>query len=121
MQKVKSVQIGKQSFTLKELNTRAVWDLMNNEQGGNEAGAGFPERFGALLTMACPELTKEALLDLYPSEIKELWVAFEEVNADFLEVVRQFGIDLALIEAVRGVVKASIEQFACSLPTGTVQ
>lgn len=121
MQKVKTVQIGKQSFTLKELNTRAVWELMNNEQGAGEPGAGFHERVSALLAMACPELNKEALLDLYPSEIKELWVAFEEVNADFLEVVRQFGMDRALIEAVRGVVKTSIEQFACSLPMATVQ
>jgi hypothetical protein len=118
MQKIKIVQFEKKSFTIKELNMRAVWDLVNSTQDGE---GNFSDRFQQLLVMACPELGKEVLLDLYPSEIKELWDAFEEVNAAFLGVVRQVGLDRALIEAVTEVVKTSIAHFACSLPPATVQ
>jgi len=123
MQKVKVIEIGpeshRKSFTLKELNTRVVWDLLNNEQG--KGSALFVDRFRHLMGLACPELTQEVLLDLYPSEIEELWQGFEEVNAAFLGWVRRIGLDRALIDAVAEVVKTSIGQFAALLPPGTVQ
>ena len=119
MQKTKAVQIGTRSFTLKELNVRAVRDLMNNEQG-SEQNTGFADRFQSLLVMACPELTHEVLLDLYPSEIEELWQAFEEVNSAFLGVIRKIGLDQALIGAVTEAVKGSIGQFASLSNSATV-
>lgn len=116
MQKIKIVQFDKRSFTIKELHMRAVWELVNNEQNGE---GNFADRFQHLLSLACPELTTDTLLDLYPSEVQELWQAFEEVNAAFLGIVRQVGIDRALIEAVKTAVVSSIGQFAPSLPQDT--
>lgn len=117
MQKIKTVQIGKQSFTIKELPVAVVWELMNKKEtalAGDVVG-----QLQNLLALACPELTTAALLEMYPSEIEELWHGFEEVNAAFLGVVRLIGLDLAIIGAVTVVVKTSIEQFACSLPAVT--
>ena len=119
MQKVKIVQIGTKSFTLKELPVRPVWDLMNADRPDQPSR--FAEQFQQLLALSCPELDKETLLDLYPSEIEELWNAFEEVNAAFLGVVRRIGIDAALIDSIAEVVKASIGRFASLLPPATVQ
>ena len=116
MQKTKTIQIGQRSFTLKELNARQVWQLLNNE--GDQP---MLERCQGLLKMGCPELDKDALLDLYPSEIEELWQGFEEVNAAFLGMVRLAGIDQALIGAVKTAVSSSIGQFAGSLSPATVQ
>lgn len=76
--------------------------------------------------MACPELTDETLLDLYPSEIEELWHAFEEVNASFLGIVRRIGLIDILIDSFKPVLaeefgKAlmhSTGASAASLPAG---
>jgi len=118
MQKIKTIAIGTHSFTLKELPVRTIWDLINNAQAGDSADV--TGRFQSMLSLACPELTKEALLDLYPSEIEELWAGFEEVNSAFLGTIRRIGLDVALIKAVKEAVTSSIEQFASSLPAAMV-
>jgi len=116
MQKTKTIHIGTRSFTLKELPVRQVWELINNEQGEQ---TGFTERFQELLALACPELSKEVLLDLYPSEIEELWQGFEEVNAAFLGAIRLVGMDQAMIGAIKEVVMTSIGRFVALLPMAT--
>lgn len=104
MQKTKIIQIGSRSFTLKELPVRAVWDLVNNEQ--QATGTKMIDRCRDLLRMACPELTKDVLLDLYPSEVEELWQGFQEVNAAFLGVVRRIGMIDILIDSFKPVMMA---------------
>jgi hypothetical protein len=111
MQKTKSVQIGDRSFTIKELSVRVIWALFN---GGSAEQQNGVDRAQGLLKLACPELTEEALLDLYPSEVRELWDTFEEVNADFLGIVRQMGLDTAIIGAVKESISTSIMQFVPS-------
>lgn len=115
MQKTKTIQIGSRSFTLKELPVRKVWALMNNE--GEQS---MLDRCRELLKLGCPELDTDTMLDLYPSEIEEIWKGFEEVNSSFLGVVRLIGLDQALIDAVKTSVATSIGQFACLLPPATV-
>lgn len=116
MQKAKTIQIGNRSFTVRELPVRVIWELVNN--GGGGAGI---DRAKNMLQLGCPDLTEEALLDLYPSEIEELWQAFEEVNAAFLGLVRRVGLDQMIITAVREAVMDSMKQFALSSTPDTVQ
>lgn len=118
MQKTKTIQIGPRSFTLKELPVRVIWDLINNSQ--TQENTGMLDRFQDLLHLACPELTQEVLLELYPSEVEELWQVFEEVNAAFLGVVRRIGLDKALFLAMHETITTSITQFAGSLSAATV-
>ena len=110
MQKTKTIPIGNQTFTVKELPTRVIWDLVNN---GEKKGPGA-DRMKDLLRLGCPELTDEVLLDLFPSEIEELWGAFEEVNAAFLGLVRRVGLDQAIITAVKNAVMDSTRLSALS-------
>lgn len=117
MQKTKTIQIGNRSFTLKELQVRAVRELIN----GVDDKASMIDHCLDLLKRGCPELDVEVLLDLYPSEIEELWKGFEEVNASFLAIVRLVGMDRALIDAVRQAVTTSIGQFASLSQQDTVQ
>ncbi|MDR2550020.1 MAG: hypothetical protein LBD10_07485 [Desulfobulbus sp.] len=125
MQKIKTIQIGHKSFTLKELPVRTVWELLNNEQAAGTGGQA--DHCKQLLRLACPELTDEALLDLYPSEIEELWHGFEEVNAAFLGVVRRIGLIDILIDSFKPVLAAEFGKAlmtltgasAVSLPAAT--
>ena len=117
MQKTKTIQIGPRSFTLKELPVRVIWDLINNSQ--SQENTGMLDRLQELLHLACPELTQEVLLELYPSEVEELWQGFEEVNAAFLGVVRRIGLDKALFLAMHETITTSITQFAGSLSAAT--
>ncbi|MBV5305563.1 MAG: hypothetical protein J0652_02595 [Desulfobulbaceae bacterium] len=118
MQKIKTIQINGNSFTVKELPVRVIWNLFNNGSAAKQSGV---ERVQSLLKLACPELTEELLLDLYPSEVKEIWTVFEEVNADFLGVIRQVGLDVAMIGAVKESITTSIMQFAPSLAQATAK
>lgn len=117
MQKTKTIQIGNRSFTVRELPVRVIWDLVNN---GMEKAGGV-DRMKSMLQLGCPDLTEEVLLDMYPSEIEELWQAFEEVNAAFLGIVRRVGLDQLIITAVREALTTSIQQFSLSSAPGTVQ
>jgi len=114
-QKIKTVQIRDKSFTLKELPVRAVWDLVNADQ---VAAVSVVDRFTHLLGLACPELTQEALLELYPSEVEELWHGFEEVNASFLGVLRRIGLIDILIDSLKPILAA---EFGKALLTSTGQ
>ncbi|WP_310601438.1 hypothetical protein [Desulfobulbus sp.] len=111
MQKIKTIQIGQKSFTLKELPMHVVRQLVNRENTGS-----ILDRGQELLQLSCPELTVDSLLELYPSEVEELWHGFEEVNASFLGFARLVGLDRAMIDLVHKVVRTSIGQFASSLP-----
>ena len=121
-QKTKIIKVGDASFTLKELPVKILWDLMNNEadeKKDQEDNMSMLDRGRELLELACPELTMDELLKLYPSEIEELWEGFKEVNSSFLEVARTIGLGEALIGAVRGIVGSSIRLSALSLCQAT--
>lgn len=128
MQKVKTIQIGQRSFTLKELPVLFVWELMNNPEtvlAGDMVG-----RMQNLLALACPELTTTVLLELYPSEIEELWHGFEEVNAAFLGAARLIGMIDVILDGIRTILaeefkkvvaapQSLTEQSVASLPAAT--
>lgn len=121
-QKTKTIQVGNTSFTLKELPVQVLWDLINNEineKEDKENNMSILDRGRELLNLACPELTKDELLKLYPSEIEELWEGFKEVNSSFLAVARTIGLGEALTGAVRGIVTSSIKLSALSLCQAT--
>lgn len=120
MQRTKTIKIDDtRSFTIKELPNSIIWDLINNKQT-SAAGSMF-DRCQDLLNLACPELTLEALLTLYPSETEELWHAFEEVNASFLGPVRRVGLIDIVIDGIKPILaeefaKLSKERQASDLP-----
>lgn len=94
MRKIKTVKIDDKEFTVKELTVQQVWDLKNS----GEKDSSEIERLAAL---CCPELTTEVAMSMAPSELKQLWTLFKEVNADFLELAAFLGIDKAVMEAVK--------------------
>lgn len=118
MQKTKTVQVGDKTFTVNELQMKIIWKLLNNDK---QKKASIFDQGREILSLACPELTNEALLELYPSEIKELWAVFEEVNADFLGVAREVGLGEALIGTIKATITTSIKQSVFLLLRDTAQ
>lgn len=105
MRQRKTVKLDDKEYTIFELNMRQVWDLVNNE---TEAGGSDLQRIERFLGYACPDMDREQLLDLAPSELRALWDVFREVNADFLGVLAGLGIIDQLTAEVTGLVRDSI-------------
>jgi hypothetical protein len=118
MIKTKVINIDSQSFTLKELTMRQVRNLFHS---GKADQAPWIDRIQALMTLACPELTMEVLLDLPPSDIETLWEAFKEVNITFLGVVRLTGLLETLVEAIKTAIRAEISKAIQLLETASIE
>jgi hypothetical protein len=105
MQKTKEVQAGGKTYIIKELPMRAVWSLVNRPKDDNTP---LVDQVKTLLQLSCPELTTDSMLDLYPSEIEELWQAAQEVNAAFLGVLRKAGIFDTLMQTLGPIIKGEM-------------
>ena len=95
MRKIKAIKIDDKEFTVKELTVQDVWNL--KESGEGSTGSDI-ERLCAL---ACPELNLDVAKTMAPSELKQIWEVFREVNADFLAAVAWFGVDQVLINTLK--------------------
>ena len=115
MRQRKTLKLDDREYTIFELNMRQVWDLVNTE---TEDGSDL-QRIERFLGYACPDLDREQLLDLAPSELRRLWEVFKEVNADFLGVLAGLGVTDQLTAAVSGLVRDSITLSVPSSPPVT--
>lgn len=109
MKKRETVEINEKQFTISELTVRQIIEIAQNSQ--TETGLAllttgenvslntiftiFLEELKAIINLCC-DFTIEDLEDLAPSEIKLLFAAFKEVNADFLLAMGEVGITTAL-------------------------
>lgn len=106
MQKTKTLpDIGGRPVTVYEVRVREVLELLSTPD--KELAEAAQE-----LLPKCISLTQEELLDLYPSEMDEVWAAFEEVNDSFFSKLRAAGIIEQLAETGKMLAKSFCEQFA---------
>jgi hypothetical protein len=92
MRKTKIVKIDNKEITVRELRVkdiRQVLDLSDN------AATDIMKDAETLLPLAT-DISLAELEEMAPSEIKVLWDAFKEVNADFLALIERLGITKAL-------------------------
>lgn len=111
MRQEKTLEFTDRQVTVKELRVRDIWEMDQNDT----AGLAWIER---LLT-ACTGLTWSDLLDFYPSEIRTLWEAIQEVNASFLATADQFGLTNIWKQAAQKTLTNLAQLFAGSLPEAT--
>lgn len=88
MAKSKTIKIDDREITVKELKVKVVrlWFEMSETKEDNIMT--IINQFLPLVT----NLKIEDVEDMAPSELKLIWEAFKEVNADFLEWVEHLGI-----------------------------
>ncbi len=90
MRKSTTHKLDKKKITIYELRVKDIRQLM---ESGDEINA--LSDIDSLLPMAT-DLKLEDFEELAPSEIKELWKKFKEVNADFFDLARKMGLEKLL-------------------------
>ena len=107
MQKTKTVTIDKETFTVKELSIKTIYGLINNKDTKKVTDKDF---FEELLRLSCPELTFEKMLEMYPSEVDEIYQVWKEVNKSFLAAMDRLGIFQLVQQAVQPLIKLSLAE-----------
>jgi hypothetical protein len=81
-------------FKVKELTVREIISLIQDEALDGELSLDdFKEYFSEQLPKFSNIESLESLMDMAPSEIKQIWDKFSEVNAVFFDVARKAGLD----------------------------
>ncbi len=105
MRKSKIIKIDDQEFTIKELKVRDIYELMGGEDDS------MLTRIDSALGR-CSDMTREQMMDMTPSDLQGIWEGFKEVNASFLSMAAQVGLD-----DLPGMLKNILqEQLTASLP-----
>ncbi len=113
MRKSKVLEIDGTDITLKELRVLDIFEIFSGE---DNAGLSMKERLCDLLAR-CSDLTWEQVLQMTPTDLKEVWDGFVEVNRAFLDLAAMAGLD-----DLPGLIRSSLrEQFAESLRQDTDQ
>ena len=97
MRLIKTVKIDDKEITVKELTVRQIWQLAKSGEDTKDADP--LERMDMFLGLTCSGIDREEMMDLAPSEIRQLLTVFEEVNKDFLDIIKKMGLgDLVTAE-----------------------
>lgn len=97
MRKSKTIKIDDKEITIKELKVKDIRKLLEMPETDKDDTMELVEKFLPVVT----DLKLSDLDEMAPSELKILWEAFKEVNADFLEVTGRLGITKMLGSLIR--------------------
>jgi|GEM_PF-1337651 len=106
MRRTKIVKIDNREITVKELRAKDIRKLLEEMERLEKTGDPM-EKLDELLPLAT-DLKVRDLEELAPSELKVLWEAFREVNADFLALTGRLGIGKALVNSLQKSLKDSL-------------
>ena len=98
MRKIKKIKIDDREITVRELTVR---ELLSFFEDGESVSL---ETLGKLLEVATEGLDMDSLKEMAPSEIKQVWEAFREVNAVFFDTARALGLGEAVAEIKKSLV-----------------
>jgi len=88
------------SVEVYELSVRQIIGLMEDASLGDSSLPALKSLFVDKLLPLGSNLSYEELVDMYPSEIKECWEKFREVNASFFDGLDTMGLT-GLINTVK--------------------
>ena len=94
MRKREPIKIDKREITVKELTVREILEIaeLKNVTSDNLSIDVFKKEFSNYLPRAVEGVKVEDLLDMAPSELKEIYDKFKEVNGVFFDVARSVGL-----------------------------
>ena len=102
MRKTKKIKVDNREITVKELTVK---ELLSFFEEGESLSL---ETLGRLLEVATEGLDIDSLKEMAPSEIKQVWDAFREVNSVFFDTAKALGMG----EAVSEVKKSLVSDFS---------
>jgi len=125
--KTKTLQIDDREVEVRELTVRQIIDLVESDKlfsTGEDSKEGLlgslSDTLDAHLLKLCTNIKTEDFLEMAPSDIKEIWNAFREVNATFFDVARQAGL-LEAIENIKEEIVKTIKEDFLKLPAGLLK
>jgi hypothetical protein len=103
MRKRKTITIDKKEITVLELRVKDAIEIYEEIESGKGL-EDLREQVEKFLPRAT-DINVEALKEFAPSELKELYEAFKEVNAVFFEAVGSLGLGSLLSEIKKAILK----------------
>ena len=100
-----------------ELSVRQIINFMEDDSLGDLSLPALKSLFSDKLLPLGSNLSYDELVEMYPSEIKECWEKFREVNASFFEGLEVMG----LTNIVNTVKQAIIKDFSNLLVNSSKQ
>jgi hypothetical protein len=101
MRKSKIVDVGGKQIEVREITLREALDLKDRFSNVNDV-----RDLLADVAARWTSVTLDDLIDLAPSELKALWLAFQDVNGDFFAAAQWLGLDQTVIGIVNQMRKA---------------
>lgn len=98
MRKRKTIKIDDREITVKELTPRDILDILDGVDESNLKTGDLAALLDKHLDKAV-DLKFDDFLDIPPSEIKNIYDAFREVNSVFFELAGQMGMSQILVRA----------------------
>ena len=90
MRKTETIKIDDREIVIKELRVKDIRKILEATEKESED---VLNQIESLLPLAT-DLKLKDMEDMAPSELKTLWEAFREVNADFLSLIERLGIQV---------------------------
>lgn len=110
MRKSKVIKIDSQEITVRELTVRDFIQLIESI-GADASRTNLGEQIATLLPKAT-DLNLDKAKDMAPSELKEIYDAFREVNEVFFETAQQLGLGDLVMTVKEAIMKDILELFA---------
>jgi hypothetical protein len=120
----KTVEIDDQKYVVRELTIRQIIDLFNDLKEPDESSPntqlgdlGFlKNEADKLLNLAFEgeKYSFDDFIEFAPSEVKELYDAFKEVNSVFFHIAREVGLEQLLTE-LKTVIKRDFSELLAGL------
>ena len=114
MRKTKTLEISgiEKPITVYELTVKQIIDLVQGDWLKELGTEVFRSQFDTNILPMCSTIKSEQLLNMAPSEAKEIWDAFKEVNSTFFDLARQAGFQEILESAMGNIKRAMLSDFS---------
>ena len=124
MRKIKTLKIDDREITVRELTVKQIMGLFDSAGQGDATTADLAgilkDKLGLVTDLALDDMTAMA-----PSELRQVWDAAKEVNADFFDLARAVGlgqtVDQVLAQLKEALLSDFSSLFAASLRPGMGQ
>jgi hypothetical protein len=112
MRKSKTVKIDDKEITVKEMRVKDIRSLLNSAENEKDVFSAIED-----ILPRVTDLPTKDFEELAPSEMKQLWEAFKEVNADFFDLLEKTGF----VEALKQLISKHLTEGFASLSNAATE
>jgi hypothetical protein len=126
MRKTKKFQIDghAKGFEVKELTVKQIVSIAQDNLFNTEKDLGLLELLELVendIAGSCSNITREDVMEMTPSEVKQIWNHFSEVNDSFFVILKNLGLEKVADNLWRSLLKDFSEIAAGSSKLDTLE